>query len=316
MNEHIKVPYNPSNEKRFEISKDEYSRERLQSIKSFYENIHSKFNISMGLVLFGSLAKGKELTDTTKDEADVDFTLYIDIDEYREKYIENLRNNKDFLNFEIRRLNGICQNFIERKLLIEVDQKIRESIDLNQKEIEFVQEKLKIYSPDQFIFFLAVWHGYVDIYDTTSNQQDFSFRGKRQYPIERLKHLLQITDVQALPIQISGESSIQSQVEIVKHLNEDFDQDTAKKEYILNQERCGVARMFGLDIGGGMKRYRQAFIHELFLLPQEERTKLWDIVNDSVRIWERGNAIPGGMEKQFPKTPDEAALYFGVQTSS
>ena len=71
--------------------------------------------------------------------------------------------------------------------------------------------------------------------------------------------------------------------------------------------------MFGLDIGGGMKPYRQAFVRERLLLPQEEGEKLWGIVNDSVRIRERTNTIPEHMEKQFPKTLQEAARYYGVQ---
>ena len=78
MNERPKIPYEPSEQKRFDISKDEYSRERLAVVKSFYETMRKSFDVSMGLVLFGSLAKGKELDAVKKDATDVDFTLFID----------------------------------------------------------------------------------------------------------------------------------------------------------------------------------------------------------------------------------------------
>ncbi len=60
--------------------------------------MHQSLDVPMGLALFGSLAKGEGLDAEKKDASDVDFTLYIDLDEYKRKYIENLKNNKDFQN--------------------------------------------------------------------------------------------------------------------------------------------------------------------------------------------------------------------------
>lgn len=315
MGEQLKFPYEPSEKKRFEISDDEYSRERLATVKSFYETMHQSFDVPMGLALFGSLAKGKELDAEKKDASDVDFTLYIDLDEYKRKYIENLKNNKDFSEFEVRRLDGFCRDFSERKLLNGGIQKIREGQELTLEEKNFFEKRLQKFNFDQFIFFLAVWHGYADISRSDGTPQKFSFRGKPQYPIERMNHLLRIKDVQIWPIQFEGEFSIKNQVQKVKNLCESVNKgESDQREYVLDQERYGIARIFGLDIGGGMKPYRQAFVRELLLLPQEEGEKLWGIVNDSVRIRERANTIPEHMEKQFPKTLQEAARYYGVQS--
>ena len=143
MGEQLKFPYEPSEKKRFEVSDDEYSRERLATVKSFYETMHQSFDVPMGLALFGSLAKGKELDAEKKDASDVDFTLYIDLDEYKRKYIENLKNNKDFSEFEVRRLDGFCRDFSERKLLNGGIQKIREGQELTLEEENFFEKRFQ-----------------------------------------------------------------------------------------------------------------------------------------------------------------------------
>lgn len=314
MNEFLKFPYSPSVNKRFEISDDEYSRERLIAVKSFYETMHHSFDIPMGLVLFGSLAKGKKLDSEKKDASDVDFTLYIDLDEYKRKYIANLRNNKDFLEFETRRLDEFCRDFSARKLLDSSMRKAQEGKNLVLEEKDFFEKKFQKFSPDQFLFFLAVWHEYTAFSGARNASQGFSFRGKPQYPVERMKNLLKIKDIQVWPIQLSGEFSIKSQVQVTKDALESLNLDTGDrraKEYILDQERCGIARMFGLDIGGGMKKYRQGFIREL-LLSEGAGEELWSIVNDAVRIRERDGRISEGIEKQFPQTLREAARYYGM----
>ena len=261
MNELPRVSYEPSKKKRFEISEDEYSRERLATIKSFYERMQESFGVSMGIVLFGSLAKGKKLNNEIKDSSDVDFTLFVDIDEYRKLYIENLRNNKLFSEFEIRRLDGICHGAPERRLLRESSRKIQEGRDLSHEEQAFFENKFQKFNESQFIFFLAAWHGYVDFSGTSSDGKNFSFRGKREYPIERIQHLLKVKDIQAWPIQMHGEFSIKNQVQRVADLlNNPVEDNHDRQMYILDQERCGIARIFGLDVGGGMKIYRQAFV--------------------------------------------------------
>lgn len=313
MGEQLKFPYEPGEKKRFEISDDEYSRERLATAKSFYETMHRSFDVPMGLALFGSLTKGKELDVEKKDASDIDFTLYIDLDEYKRKYIENLKNNKDFLEFEACRLDGLCRDFSERKLLSESVRKVREGLGISLEEEEFFRKRLQKFNLDQFVFFLAVWHGYVDFSNSEGAHQKFSFRGKSQYPIEKINHLLRIKDVQAWPIQFDGEFSIKNQVQKVKDICKgDNKDDDDRRNYALDQGRYEVARIFGLDVGGGMKLYRQAFVQELLLLPQEEGEALWRTVNDSVRIRERNNVVPEHMEKQFPKTLQEAARYYGV----
>lgn len=320
MIEQWKFPYESSQKKRFDVSSDEYSHERISVMKSFYEKLHQSFDVPMGLALFGSLAKGKELDTEKKDASDIDFSLYIDLDEYKKKYIENLqkKKNEKFLEFEVRRFDALCNGFHEKKLLTEGAQNIRSGKNLTLEQKDFFEKCLQRFGEDRFLFFLAIWHGYAEFSDFDGKPQKFSFQGKAQYPIERMAHLLRIKDAKVLPIQFQGEFSIEAQVEKVKTLSENIPKisDEKQKSFLDQERRYGIAQIacfFSLDIGGGMKPYRQDFIRKLLLLPQEEGERLWNIVNDSVRVFERSNEIPEHIERQFPKNLQEAARYYGVQ---
>lgn len=313
MNEMPKIPYSPSQEKRFEVSEDEYSRERLKVAELFYDKMKQIFDVSIGLVLFGSLAKGKKLNHETKESADIDLTLFVDLDEYQDKYIENLRNNRDFLDFELRRLDDSHHNATSKKLMYESFDDIKTGRDINPNEKECIEKEFHIHSRNQFLFMLAMWHGYITNSSHEIRNDTFSFQGKQDSGVEKINHLLAIKDVQVWPIQFHGEFSILNQIEKVKNLTKREPlNETERDKYMLEQEKIGIARIFGLDVGGGMKSYRQAFIRDLLALSNKDGEALWSIVNDAVRSCERNNNIPQGMERQFPKNLQEAVRYYGV----
>lgn len=124
MNEMPKMAYEPSQEKRFEISGDEYSRERIEMIRLFYDKLRSFFGVSMGLVLFGSLAKGKKLDVETKENADIDFTLFIDLDvgggikPYRQAFIKELLSMNGNAGEELWRIVDDSVRYCERNGII------------------------------------------------------------------------------------------------------------------------------------------------------------------------------------------------------
>jgi hypothetical protein len=313
MNEMPKTPYLPSQEKRFDISKDEYSRERLKVAELFYDKMKQIFDVSIGLVLFGSLVKGKILDNNTKESADIDLTLFVDLDEYQDKYIENLRKNRDFFDFELRRLDDSYHNTTGKKLMYESFDDIKNGRDIDFNEKECIEKEFYIHSRNQFLFMLAVWHGYIMDSSHEIRNDMFSFQGKQDSNIERINHLLALKDVQIWPVQFHGEFSILNQVEKVKKLTKkDPLNGTERDRYIFEQEKIGIARIFGLDVGGGMKSYRQEFIRDLLTLPDKEGETLWNIVNDAVRSCERNNNIPYQLEKQFPDTLQKAAIYYCI----
>lgn len=72
------VPYRPQEGKRFHVSPDRYSRERLYRLRDAVVELDAMFpSLRIGCTLFGSLAKGRPLDAHTASHADVDvFVLY------------------------------------------------------------------------------------------------------------------------------------------------------------------------------------------------------------------------------------------------
>lgn len=244
-------------------------------------------------------------------KTDVDFTLFIDIDEYRNQYAENIQKNKSFAMFEISRLMDSYQNTQERQFLSQISQKISENQPISLEDRDHLSSFLKEFSPHQFLFFLSAWHNYSCLHPEIT-KETFSFYGKTNPRIERMKDLLWEKDIQALPIQEEGEFSLLEQIrkasirmDLSKKENDD-----QKSKYIFEQERIGIAKIFGLDIGGGMKKYRQKLIRDLLLLPQEEGEHLWRIIDDAVRFSERKHLIPESTQRQFPKTLTDAVSQY------
>jgi hypothetical protein len=271
------------------------------------------FDVSMGLVLFGSLVKGKKLNIDTKENADVDLTLFVDLDEYQDKYIENLRNNPAFFDFELRRLDDSRHDNIGKKLMYESFDDIKNGRDVNLNEKECIEKEFRIHSRNQFLFMLATWHGYVTDASHEIKRDTFSFQGKQESDVERINHLFDLKDVQIWPVQFHGEFSILNQVTRLRDLSRGNSANkTERDSYVLKQEKIGIARVFGLDVGGGMKPYRQAFIRNLLTLRDEDGEVLWNVVNDAIRSCERNNNIQHNIEKQFPDTLKKAAIYYGV----
>lgn len=307
-----KVPYEPNQEKRFRISDDEYSKERVWKIELFYKKMRDFFEVSMGLVLFGSLAKGKVLDMETKENADVDLTLFIDVDEYNEKYVENLKKSDTFLFFEKGRLNTYAESH-RGKLLIETLDKIKREEEISSDENDIIHRELDIHKRNQFLYLFTIWHGYTDNEEMDVAKSSFSFRGKQSSDVERINHLQNIHDIQVLPIQKNGEFSILAQAELVKERMLQWNLHGTEIGLDIKKQDCMcIARMFGLDVGGGMKKYRQAFIKELVEMGVKGET-LWMVVDRAIRLCERDNDIPNVLERQFPETLEKAVKYYSAK---
>lgn len=90
-----KIPYQPIEEKRFAVSHDPFSRERLQLLKDLKTELEQRLGFRAYLSLFGSLSKGKQLTAESAPAADIDLTIFLDGADLREKHEKALKN--DFL---------------------------------------------------------------------------------------------------------------------------------------------------------------------------------------------------------------------------
>ncbi len=73
-----KSPYRPAPHKRFYISPDPDSRERVQTLYATVQEMRRTIPFFAGVTLFGSLSKGKPLDQDTAAETDIDIFAFID----------------------------------------------------------------------------------------------------------------------------------------------------------------------------------------------------------------------------------------------
>lgn len=74
-----KIPYIPSQEFRYELSLDEYSRKRFRVLMEIYKELQATIpEIPISFCMFGSLTKGKVLTSETAECADIDLDIKFD----------------------------------------------------------------------------------------------------------------------------------------------------------------------------------------------------------------------------------------------
>ncbi len=83
----MKIPYTPSETKRYEISPDEYSRRRITALRDIHHSLESALRIPLSFCIIGSLVKGKTLTPDTAEYADIDMSIFFDEEALRNKPI-------------------------------------------------------------------------------------------------------------------------------------------------------------------------------------------------------------------------------------
>lgn len=277
-----KVPYAPSEIKRWDISADPISRERINSLHNVFKEVGDELTYKdsqtgemkacpIAVVVGGSLSKGKTLTEETKVFADIDFDVYYDYDE--------LVKHADEIS--VFHPDGIFAKEYHRKL----------------KEVLANRSNLNDYR-------------------TGKEDKDFMDHiiistGARALFIENIDKNLQNVDdtvYNIFAIQMDGKYSIYSRVK--KEYDRGIDISTSKRGG--NPQEYQVARFFQLDVGGGMKKYIQAFLNKINEHPQEERDKIWDFVRNAVEKTERGGNIPETMKDQYPQTYEDARKFYGL----
>lgn len=252
-----KVPYVPSQTKRFEISKDPYSQERLKALKATIGELREKEPLVVGAVLRGSLSKGKTLTPQTEGKSDVDLVVFIDADRIDEEYQRLLEEDNEI--------------FAESK----------------EGKMQSVRNYVKTTAEDIFTKHLMPQSSFTD-------RLDFGFDTR--------------------PISLTEEHSM---METFDRLFEDqeletFNMDLESGADIDAFSYTNIAIPWLLDIGGGLKKYRQAFLSQLQQLEPTQRDLKWRTIINLVKLYERESQIPKQIQNQYPVTFDEAVRYYGV----
>lgn len=86
-----KFPYTPPAEKRYAVSRDSTTQERIEFIRDLQKRLTEYFGIEIGITLYGSITKGKDLSDSKVAAAsDIDCNIFFDGDYVSEHYGELL----------------------------------------------------------------------------------------------------------------------------------------------------------------------------------------------------------------------------------
>ena len=274
-----KIPYVPSETKRFEISKDPDSLKRLQFVRDLHSDLLQSVPFDIGCVLAGSLSKGKKLTTETASNSDIDLFFFLD----RESVIDNFSDPampQDILRtywFMAGRLDLFMKMSNPDLVLPEIDYS-------NWKD----DDEIKIKAARKFL---------------TSQVKRTLSESQKKY-----QSFIKIDDEMTfIPISISGKDSLYDYARLK------YPEEAHSRLGILD-DRLPLAWAFGLDVGRNMKKYRTAFIDQLSQLPSVEAHNIWNVVNESVRFWERKGEVPANLDDQFPSTFEKAKAYYKIRS--
>ncbi|EKD43660.1 MAG: hypothetical protein ACD_72C00187G0002 [uncultured bacterium] len=260
--------YTPSANKRWEISRDEISRERLEKLKEIHRYFQEKVpDVTIGITLFGSLSKGKELNPQNAANADVDVCAFIDYGEFLENFTKTLNDHpeSDFVKY----IKEQAETFKELfpTLLSAPNDKIN---------ADFLKAKLKEFVQDVFIALL----GESQVEDVTGKKADY---------------------LEVYPISLQGDDSIMS---VVNKLDSGRPKEGDDQ---LNYWSLNISRFFHLDMGGNMKKYRERFYRELAIKLANGRDEaeyaksLWRDVVLAMKMAERLSVnLSPELQRKFP----------------
>ena len=88
--------YIPSQDKRFDVSSDSISRERILAVKVAFETLKNEVPFFAGVTVFGSLSKGKKI-DETNENNDIDMVVFLDRDKYDQTIDKFAKETKNFI---------------------------------------------------------------------------------------------------------------------------------------------------------------------------------------------------------------------------
>lgn len=83
--------YGHSKEKRFEVSPDLFSQERIKLLRELDEDLSNSLPEYVGITFHGSLSKGKKLEVENKDDSDIDLNIFVDKDMLQREFPGNDR---------------------------------------------------------------------------------------------------------------------------------------------------------------------------------------------------------------------------------
>ena len=261
-----RVPYEASTRRRFDVSHDEYSRERIYALRDVYRTLKEECPFFAGITLFGSLSKGKRLTSSTAEHTDMDIIAFIDEEKYKE-HINDYENNhekfREYTEWAIKNHPRVLAGYPNPQESVR-PQNLRRATEMwIEKRIrEIVENRVSkgVLDPEQIKAECHLISNNTSNYDSLFNQV----------------------------------VSYEEDVKEFGHLGPD------------SELRYPIAAAFFLDVGGGLAPYKKAFMEQMLSLQAEDREKHWQTVVHSMKEWERKHDIPPNLAQAYPETFEEA----------
>lgn len=271
--------YTPSEEKRFAISSDTYSRERIKTMKNIYMELKQKLpRISIAFSLGGSLAKGKELTATNSAETDIDLYIFYDNEDVKTNYVGFLQENPAYTELFDKKAEIIRHRWAERR---------------GHSEEEYVNQ----------VAGSEVVREYMSNFIKTKMRVNLKNMGFTETTFEKGCSI--IPDA----ITVSEHNSIMDRF---RRYEDSLGYPDYFGDHPQQASALSLAKCFYLDIGGGFKKYRQEFLRQLAAMGKVVADNKWQHVKSAIEGVERAGAVPDKIKSQYPQTFTDACRYYGV----
>lgn len=270
------MPYVPSQQYRFEVSRDLFSLDRIDAVSKINIALRNHVPFYAGIVVFGSLSKGKYLNSHTADYSDIDIRAFIDADEVIEQYT-SFADKDGIFNRELERQIEDYASFLN---------------NMTARRTSYTRQQVLAQAP--FIPLRVAT-------DYTNQQVKLGITRLLQ-PFNRPEVF---TETQL--IGLKGDYSL---LETIKGLQA-MDPLDNNLQRIISQATKAIALPFGLDIDGGLTKYRKGLIDDMVELSPEDREEKWRLVNDCVQLWERFDDIPERARYFYPQTFEDAKAWYG-----
>ncbi|MCW1930645.1 MAG: nucleotidyltransferase domain-containing protein [Candidatus Kerfeldbacteria bacterium] len=266
--------YRASERRRFEISRDPFSRERAVLLKQLYLELREQFpDVRIGFTLFGSLSKGKVLNAETAKTSDVDVHVFIDEHDLKKRG-ETLPSNDPF-------------------------ERLRRDLDIGAQQVR------RQFSGDEMP--MPVYHAGDPIDRYCSTMITHATRSRLSVPTSCAPQ------VHMIALNVEGD---RTRNDIFSRAMEAFLYNSMKegvKNRGLGASFLGappmpldIAAPWFLDIGGGMREYRQEFLRQIQGYPQ-----YWEPIVAAMDAVEReSNQLVSPTGRPFPRTYAEAVKYY------
>lgn len=381
-----KVPYIPSTRKRFDVSPDVYSRERIKTALEIYRFFEREAPGLVAMTVWGSLTKGKELTPDTARKADIDFTIYMDVDRahkflrdeatfgstlatvWKREYANFWENEEEQVRIQTEQceaLEQVCKDirarlnqefpdgpFLRRQFEELMSQKdalwaefertrdvvFKAKIDLIDRQMVDFEHKHggRLTVEKSLLRDLKKMHASLNELTKSVAQRSSLFERER-----RAVHLLGMVVMERVRSQwISRQQGTQFFIEDWERNQESwvrrhkepvyirlvgpdsvYDQVRQYKQMVDKQDpdsmtwSIDVAAFFALDVGGGMKKYRQAFFQEVDELHPHEADQVWRFVKECIQHRRYQNNAAGleRFHREVPQDYEEARRYYGLE---